>query len=217
MTIYYVALGIGILTGIGGQMLLKAGADAPDFVGLMTDADSLHHTTLIAEALRARAPGLLICAGGPTTSPGCLALACASVSPTFNPRLLADPGSVSARVMTPCSTMNRAPGMALNRTMLHAGSAAALCCPNCCRASLNFAPNLTGPKPSNDRAATPLVGAAAGAWTAAGSARIGVPLSGCLEHAASMAVATTASKWVVRTFVLSNRWQLPTRFCQSYL
>ena len=32
MTVYYVALGIGILAGIGGQMLLKAGADAPDFI-----------------------------------------------------------------------------------------------------------------------------------------------------------------------------------------
>ena len=32
MTVYYVALGIGILAGIGGQILLKAGADAPDFV-----------------------------------------------------------------------------------------------------------------------------------------------------------------------------------------
>ena len=31
MTVYYVALGIGILAGIAGQMLLKAGADAPDF------------------------------------------------------------------------------------------------------------------------------------------------------------------------------------------
>ena len=31
MTIYYVALGIGILAGIAGQILLKAGADAPDF------------------------------------------------------------------------------------------------------------------------------------------------------------------------------------------
>ena len=30
MTVYYVALGIGILAGIGGQILLKAGADAPD-------------------------------------------------------------------------------------------------------------------------------------------------------------------------------------------
>ncbi len=32
MMIYYVALGIGIVAGIGGQMLLKAGADAPDFI-----------------------------------------------------------------------------------------------------------------------------------------------------------------------------------------
>ena len=32
MMIYYTALGIGILAGIGGQILLKAGADAPDFV-----------------------------------------------------------------------------------------------------------------------------------------------------------------------------------------
>ena len=32
MMIYYVALGIGILAGIGGQMLLKAGADAPDYI-----------------------------------------------------------------------------------------------------------------------------------------------------------------------------------------
>lgn len=31
MTIYYGALAIGILAGIAGQMLLKAGADAPDF------------------------------------------------------------------------------------------------------------------------------------------------------------------------------------------
>ncbi|MEI7873254.1 MAG: SMR family transporter [Alphaproteobacteria bacterium] len=32
MTIYYVALGISILAGIAGQILLKAGADAPDFI-----------------------------------------------------------------------------------------------------------------------------------------------------------------------------------------
>jgi multidrug transporter EmrE-like cation transporter len=32
MTVYYVALGIGILAGIAGQMLLKAGADAPDYL-----------------------------------------------------------------------------------------------------------------------------------------------------------------------------------------
>jgi small multidrug resistance pump len=29
--VYYASLGICILAGIGGQMLLKAGADAPDF------------------------------------------------------------------------------------------------------------------------------------------------------------------------------------------
>lgn len=32
MTIYYLALGAGILAGIGGQMLLKAGAEAPNFM-----------------------------------------------------------------------------------------------------------------------------------------------------------------------------------------
>jgi multidrug transporter EmrE-like cation transporter len=32
MMIYYAALGLGILAGIGGQILLKAGADAPDFI-----------------------------------------------------------------------------------------------------------------------------------------------------------------------------------------
>jgi small multidrug resistance pump len=32
MTIYYVVLGISILAGIGGQMLLKAAADAPTLV-----------------------------------------------------------------------------------------------------------------------------------------------------------------------------------------
>ena len=32
MTFYYVALGLSILAGIGGQILLKAGADAPDFI-----------------------------------------------------------------------------------------------------------------------------------------------------------------------------------------
>ena len=31
MTIYYGALAISVLAGIAGQMLLKAGADAPDF------------------------------------------------------------------------------------------------------------------------------------------------------------------------------------------
>lgn len=55
--------------GFHDRIAARLLADSPDFVGLMTDADSLHHTTLIADALRARAPKLLICAGGPTTSP----------------------------------------------------------------------------------------------------------------------------------------------------
>jgi small multidrug resistance pump len=33
MAIYYMALGTAILAGLVGQMLLKAGASAPDFVG----------------------------------------------------------------------------------------------------------------------------------------------------------------------------------------
>ena len=41
MTIYYVALGIGILAGIGGQMLLKARADAPDFVAQLLRPSSI--------------------------------------------------------------------------------------------------------------------------------------------------------------------------------
>lgn len=40
-----------------------------DVVGLMTDADSLHHTVLIADRIRARSPETSICIGGPTTSP----------------------------------------------------------------------------------------------------------------------------------------------------
>jgi small multidrug resistance pump len=46
VTIYYVALGMGILAGIGGQMLLKAGADAPTFVGQI-----LRPVTLVGLAL----------------------------------------------------------------------------------------------------------------------------------------------------------------------
>jgi drug/metabolite transporter (DMT)-like permease len=46
MTIYYVVLGMGILAGIGGQMLLKAGADAPTLVGQI-----LRPATLIGLAL----------------------------------------------------------------------------------------------------------------------------------------------------------------------
>ncbi|MBW8302360.1 MAG: cobalamin-dependent protein, partial [Brevundimonas sp.] len=48
------------------SVILGSGAD---MVGLMTDADSLHHTVLVAERVRARSPRTLICVGGPTTSP----------------------------------------------------------------------------------------------------------------------------------------------------
>jgi multidrug transporter EmrE-like cation transporter len=46
MMIYYVALGIGILAGIAGQMLLKAAADAPTLV-----AQFLRPSTLLGLAL----------------------------------------------------------------------------------------------------------------------------------------------------------------------
>jgi multidrug transporter EmrE-like cation transporter len=46
VTIYYVVLGMGILAGIGGQMLLKAGADAPTLVEQI-----LRPTTLVGLAL----------------------------------------------------------------------------------------------------------------------------------------------------------------------
>jgi small multidrug resistance pump len=46
VTIYYVVLGFGILAGIGGQMLLKAGADAPTLV-----AQILRPTTLVGLSL----------------------------------------------------------------------------------------------------------------------------------------------------------------------
>ena len=46
MMIHYVVLGIGILTGIGGQMLLKSGADAPTLVGQF-----LRPSTLLGLAL----------------------------------------------------------------------------------------------------------------------------------------------------------------------
>ncbi|NDH60131.1 MAG: multidrug transporter [Alphaproteobacteria bacterium] len=57
MTIYYVALGIGILAGIGGQILLKAGADAPDFVSQV-----LRPSTLCGLALYGSAAFLYIVA-----------------------------------------------------------------------------------------------------------------------------------------------------------
>ncbi len=50
MTIYYVALGIGILAGIGGQVLLKAGADAPDFVSQVLRPSTLCGLALYGSA-----------------------------------------------------------------------------------------------------------------------------------------------------------------------
>jgi multidrug transporter EmrE-like cation transporter len=38
---YYFALWFGILVGVGGQMLLKAGATAPDFVSQLMDWHTL--------------------------------------------------------------------------------------------------------------------------------------------------------------------------------
>ncbi|WP_020672460.1 B12-binding domain-containing radical SAM protein [Amycolatopsis nigrescens] len=44
---------------------------APDdgLVGLMTDADSLHHTITMARLLKQRSPETLVCLGGPASSP----------------------------------------------------------------------------------------------------------------------------------------------------
>ena len=50
MTVYYVALGIGILAGIAGQMLLKAGADAPDFVSQLMRPSTLAGLALYGSA-----------------------------------------------------------------------------------------------------------------------------------------------------------------------
>ena len=57
MTPYYLALGIGILAGIGGQILLKAGADAPDFISQV-----LRPSTLCGLALYGSAAFLYIVA-----------------------------------------------------------------------------------------------------------------------------------------------------------
>lgn len=43
--------------------------DGKDMVGLMTDADSLHHTIAIAARVKARAPTTLVGLGGPAVSP----------------------------------------------------------------------------------------------------------------------------------------------------
>ena len=50
MTVYYAALGIGILAGIAGQMLLKAGADAPDFTSQLTRPSTLAGLALYGSA-----------------------------------------------------------------------------------------------------------------------------------------------------------------------
>jgi small multidrug resistance pump len=50
MTVYYVALGISILAGIAGQMLLKAAADAPDFVSQLMRPSTLAGLALYGSA-----------------------------------------------------------------------------------------------------------------------------------------------------------------------
>ena len=50
MTIYYVALGISILAGIAGQMLLKAGADAPDYMSQLLRPSTLAGLALYGSA-----------------------------------------------------------------------------------------------------------------------------------------------------------------------
>jgi small multidrug resistance pump len=50
MMIYYVALGIGILAGIAGQMLLKAGADAPDYLSQLMRPSTLCGLALYGSA-----------------------------------------------------------------------------------------------------------------------------------------------------------------------
>ena len=57
MMLYYGALAIGIFAGIGGQLLLKAGADAPDFVGQL-----MRPTTILGLALYGSAAFLYIVA-----------------------------------------------------------------------------------------------------------------------------------------------------------
>src|SRR5258708_23513755 len=57
MTVYYGALGIAILCGIPGQLLLKAGAGAPDFVSQL-----LRPSTLCGLALYGSAAFLYIIA-----------------------------------------------------------------------------------------------------------------------------------------------------------
>ena len=44
-------------------------AQDDDLVGLMTDADSLHHTIITAQRVKSRKPDVKICLGGPASSP----------------------------------------------------------------------------------------------------------------------------------------------------
>ena len=50
MLIYYVVLGVGVLAGIAGQMLLKAGADAPTLVAQVLRPSSLLGLALYGSA-----------------------------------------------------------------------------------------------------------------------------------------------------------------------
>src|SRR5260370_6598991 len=50
MMVYYVALGIGIVAGIAGQILLKTGADSPDFVSQILRPSTLCGLALYASA-----------------------------------------------------------------------------------------------------------------------------------------------------------------------
>lgn len=50
MTIYYVALAIGIVAGVGGQVLLKWGADSPDFVSQLMRPSTLAGLALYGSA-----------------------------------------------------------------------------------------------------------------------------------------------------------------------
>ena len=50
MMVYYVALGIGIVAGIAGQVLLKTGADSPDFVSQILRPSTLCGLALYGSA-----------------------------------------------------------------------------------------------------------------------------------------------------------------------
>ncbi|MBS0223488.1 MAG: EamA family transporter [Proteobacteria bacterium] len=50
MLVSYLALAIGILAGIGGQILLKQGADAPDFVSQVLRPSTLYGLALYGSA-----------------------------------------------------------------------------------------------------------------------------------------------------------------------